>query len=549
MEIALLVCVALLARLIQLDHTPYIDELNHMLAASSLLEDGSLLLTEGGRAYTRGLPLTYAVAGMFRLFGESFVVARIPALIAGVALVLAVFVWVRAHAGRIAGWTAALLLCFSPIAIYQSQQVRFYTLQALLLWLGAAAVYRLSAPPLPSRRRAFGLGLLALFLFLLALQVQILSTVVITAVLLWAVGSAGPAFVRNFSRRHNPLWLAAGVLLTGGAALYLAIASGAAARAYKLFNYVDYWAEPSSRSVRFYHWLFLDQYATLWTLFPLLVLVAAARHPRPALFCTFVFAFGFIFHSFAAWKHERYLFAELPFFFAVCGMAIGQALPWLRRQVEAFLARAGGSRWTGTAGRRLSTVFLAIGLLFAAAANGFSSYTVRMWTVSDGDWAMMNKYRGQSDYAAAAPLLRRLGDSSSVVLASSELKSLYYLGRLDFDLAPEGFARAGNAADSVSPKSNRLWVRSPRRLAQVMGCYPSGLVVIEQDQWRTRIGVLDSTADYLEAHAEAVPVPRAWRLNVFRWTNPRAELSQSCPISRWARMPDSSRRRADAGLP
>ncbi len=535
LEIALLGAAALLARLIQFDHAPHTDELNHMLAASSLLEDGSLLLAEGGREYTRGLPLTYAVAAMFRLFGESLVVARIPALVAGVALVLALFVWVRARAGRIAGWTAALLLCFSPIAIYQSQQVRFYTLQALLLWIGAAAVYRLSAPPLPARRRAVGLGLLALFLFLLALQVQILSAVVIAAVLLWAVGSAGPAFIRSFSKRHHPLWLAAGMLLTGGAALYLAVASGAAARAYELFNYADYWAEPFRGSVRFYHWLFLDQYATLWTLFPLMVLVAATRHPRPALFCTLVFAFGFTFHSFAAWKQERYLFAELPFFFGVCGIAAGQALPWMRRRVEAFLGRAGGPWATSTAARRLTTAVLAIGLLFAAAANGFSSYTVRMWTVSDGDWSMGIPYRGEADWPAAAPLLHRLEDGAAVVLSSSELKSLYFLDRLDFDLASEEFTRTGELTDSISSKSGRLWVRSAERLEEVMRCYPSGLAIVEQTQWRSQLGVAPETADYLQTHADAVPVSPEWRLRVFRWNNPRAELSSSCPVSRWAR--------------
>ena len=45
--------IALVARLIGLHHTPYVDELNHVMAAHSLLARGSLELVPGGEPYTR----------------------------------------------------------------------------------------------------------------------------------------------------------------------------------------------------------------------------------------------------------------------------------------------------------------------------------------------------------------------------------------------------------------------------------------------------------------------------------------------------------------
>ena len=72
--------IALIARLIGLHHTPYVDELNHVMAAHSLLERGTLELAPGGEPYTRARLFTYLVAALFRVFGESLAVARMPAV-------------------------------------------------------------------------------------------------------------------------------------------------------------------------------------------------------------------------------------------------------------------------------------------------------------------------------------------------------------------------------------------------------------------------------------------------------------------------------------
>src|SRR5438128_1338635 len=90
--------VALVVRLIGLHHTPYVDELNHVMAAHSLLARGAMELTPGGEPYTRARLFTYLIAALFRVFGESLVVARMPAVIAGATIVAVLFVWVRSVA-------------------------------------------------------------------------------------------------------------------------------------------------------------------------------------------------------------------------------------------------------------------------------------------------------------------------------------------------------------------------------------------------------------------------------------------------------------------
>ena len=55
------------------------DELYHVLAAKSLLTVGEPILP-GGFLYERCLHYTYLIAGMFRIFGESEAVARVPSV-------------------------------------------------------------------------------------------------------------------------------------------------------------------------------------------------------------------------------------------------------------------------------------------------------------------------------------------------------------------------------------------------------------------------------------------------------------------------------------
>ena len=131
---------------IGLDHLPRNDELYTLLAARGWLIDGVPRIADG--VYDRAQLYTILVAQFLRVFGESLAVARLPSLIAGSLLVVAVFVWTRSVAGNLAAWIAALFVCLSPLTIQMSQYARFYTLFGLLFWLGAVGIYALvEAPP------------------------------------------------------------------------------------------------------------------------------------------------------------------------------------------------------------------------------------------------------------------------------------------------------------------------------------------------------------------------------------------------------------------
>jgi hypothetical protein len=516
LEAALLGLLALVARLIALDHAPYVDELNHVLAARSLLEDGTMRIT-GGAVYERAALFTRLVAEMFRLFGESLVVARVPAVVGGVALVLLLFLWVRSFAGRLAAWLAGLLLCFSPGAIYLSQQCRFYSVHAALFLGGAIALLALLARPRPGGR-TIGLGLLSAVLFLLAWHLQVLTLIGLGGVFLWCAFAISPSLGRRL--RGGPRAARIGVPLAALAILVVAVPSlsGQARAFWRFFHRFDLWAAADSGNFRYYHWLFLEQYATLWTLFPLLALLALRSRGRETTFSLFVFTTAFLVQSLAAWKSERYLFYAMPFFFAVAGTGLAAAIRWLLPSAEGLFSAAPFRRKARTARALGVALLLGIGL-FALAGNGASSITARMLTGGDSDWPFARAYRGEPDWRAASERLRPLLTEGTVLIGSSDLKGIYYFGRLDYCISRDLIEETGGPAPEFHPhwKTGIPLVAEVSSIERIMAEHASGLVVVEKKQLRTKWGVSAAVVDYLEQRTEEIPLPPEWRLRAFRW--------------------------------
>ena len=535
LEGLLVFTLALAVRLIEIGHPPDIDELHHVLAAQSLLTDGTLRIADG-EPYTRAWGFTLLVAWLFHLFGASLVVARIPAVLAGAALVAVLFLWVRSVSGRTAAWASAVLLFFYPPALFYSQLCRFYTLQALLFWGGAVAFYRLLSPPKPKLRSRVALATVGSLSLTLALHLQVITAVGIMGLAGWAALVTGPALLKRSRVERRWFWTSVALTLLGLLAVWALIRSGAASQALALFRYADYWAASNRDSVRFYHWRLLEHFGMLWPLFPVALLVAASARPRPATFCGLIFGVAFVFHSLAAWKHERYLLYAMPMFFAVLGMAIAELIPLARHKVEALLARSLGWRAPG----RLRTVaaggVLSVVALATAAGNGAFSTTFRMLLPSDPAESYRRPFRGYSNWDAAVGQLRSVADSSMVVVSSSNLKALYYLGRFDFDIEAQRLYTADGWLPefSVFRQTGRPAISTPASLALVIGCYPTGLIVVENSQWRQPWGVPPAVADFVAENTDTVFVSEPWQLMAFRWQNPVAARRAACPPLRAA---------------
>jgi hypothetical protein len=418
-----------------------------------------------------------------------------------------------------------MLFCFQPESIYLSQLARFYTIQTLCFFVGATLVYRIVTDRALSRSRALLLAAAAALLFLLALHFQVITIVGIAGVLAWAVADRARA-----SLRRSQLLVAIAVAIIAIALAGLAIRHGAFARQLAMFSYVDQWAAANRHNVRYYHDLFLDQYATLWTLFPLLAILAIYRNGRAALFSLAPFVIAFVAHSLAAWKAERYLFSVMPMFFAIVGIGLAEGAVRVRPAVEGALDWLAGHALSPRARSVCLALVIAFVAGFAAIGNGATSYTIKMFRESDADWQLPQLYRGQPDWDAAHPVLGPAADSAALLISSSELKSLYYLHRVDVLLSGDylGDPRKPGPEFTIFHKLARPVVSTTASLQQLRACYATGLLIAEHGQWRTPWSIQSGVADYIETSMEQVKLPQPTRLIAYRWRTSVPDSTADC---------------------
>jgi 4-amino-4-deoxy-L-arabinose transferase-like glycosyltransferase len=317
------------------NRVPHVDELYHILAAYGVLAEGVPRIADG--LYTRAELFTRLVAGSMALFGDHPLSARLPSLLAGGVLVVAVFLWTRAVAGNLAAWIAAGFLCLAPASAQLFLWVRFYALFALAFWLGAVGAYALATRPWSWPRDAV-LAAGCVVAFALAWHLQPLTLIGLVGIGVWlAVAIVLPWLWRHLatpSRRWG--FLAAGTALAAVAGLVvLSVGSEPLQALWQKYRWSPLHSIEHQNAVWYYHLVMLKDYPTLWSVVPLISLLALAVRPQPALFCTTVFVVILALLSFAGMKDPRYLFFALPFLFVPWGIALASGLTAAGRWVVA----------------------------------------------------------------------------------------------------------------------------------------------------------------------------------------------------------------------
>jgi len=533
---AMVLSVALLFRLLQLNHAPHFDEFYHLLAANSLLGDGDMCIAECLYPYDRGAGFTYLVAGAVGLFGSSLVVARLVSVLAGVLLIAGVFWWSWRAAGTTAAWAAALLLGLSPEAIYVSQFIRFYAWHALLIWIGGAGLFFAVHPT--SRPRSIlrwrlglaGLGVLAL---LGALSLQITTGIAIVGIAAWLLlDPIASWLVREV--RHRPWRVAAsavGVFVVAATAVLIAFRTDLAADLWSRYRAVNMFEVAQAWNTLYYHQLLLETYPTLYSLLPVAFVIALWKRPAAAKYCAGVFGVALVLQSGGGFKGARFLFYAMPFFFAIWGIALATVLPPLvagaRQAMASWLDCGERSRLAATGGALL------LGLVAVSLVGTNSAYvtTIRMATLSDSEFpSHQERYRGRPEWRPAVETIKAISDTADVVVTSASVKALYYLGRSDAELdASHLFTRSGFMPDySLDWRVGRPVIRSAESMARLLSCHSNGLIVIENHAWARDWGVLPENAEYIAENTEELPLPDGSDLRLFRWGPDTHEASEEC---------------------
>lgn len=517
-----LLLLAVGVRLINLDGLPRIDELYTVMAARGWLEHGVPRVGDG--MYERAELYTVLVAQFFRVLGDGLVAARLPGVIASSLLVVAVFLWVRAVSSLPAAWVAALFVALDPLSIQEAQFARFYALHALLFWLAAIGLFALAEQrPTLAARLAVALGSGAALLLALHLQPTTLMGAVGLA--LWLV-VVGPAWLFSGPERRWRWYGLAALAALGLVVVAGLMHSGYGAELWDRYRWTPLHAEAVRNQVWYYHLLQIERYPSLWPLLPFTVLLALAAAPRPALFCTIVFATVFVLLSFGGMKHLNYLYFVYPFLFVLWALALVHAFRALR--ALAANAAAGTLRQLAPtlATRRAPVVLIATGLAFLVLANGA---TARLFLKPLG--IRLTADESAIDWAPAAAALAPRLPRAAVVLTPNDLFALYYLGRYDVAVSPNRLSEQGAEEFALDRRTGRPVIASPASLALILDCYPSGLVVVDDTMYRQSWALTDAMADLLERRTTPLAVTPGVR--AFVWEQPPGDPA-AC-----AALPDS----------
>ena len=504
---------------INLNYTPLFDELYHVLGAQGFLEHGEPRIADG--VYPRAKLFTALVALWFDWFGQSVAVARSISVLTGGILLVCLFTWTRAVAGSWAAWFSTIPFLVSPFAIEMFQYSRFYALQALLFWLGAVATYALTAHR-PSAVRASLLALGAAVCFAGAFYLQITTAIGLIGIALWLIVSVALPWTRALTQKRRRAVLV-GIALVAPILAFLAF-STYGPELISRYRWTPLWAASERNDFWFYHFWLNLYYPSLWPIFPLAALVALAHQPKPALFSVCIFVPALLVTSFGGMKALNYIFYIIPFLFVIWGIAFTSVITGLRNFTIDVASR--GLVAVGIAPKRwLVTTVIACTIGFMLLANTASVRAVAMLAGVTVPPEVVHP-----DWAAAAGPLRPWLDDASVVLTTSDLETLYFLG--DYDVLINR-SRLSEVPDKIEfgrdPRTGRPIVSTPESVALIIDCFPDGLIVTSKHRWRVPHQLDDATADLIIKRTAPLELPRSSQMMAFHWEGPpNSDAQASC---------------------
>ena len=514
-DISILALIALAVRLIGvgIDHHPVGDEMFHVLAAQTWSSEGTLGIADG--FYQRSALFTKFVGLLFTTFGESLVVARLPALVFGIFWTLLLYLWVGRHSGRLAAWIAAVLFCIAPHAIELSLYSRMYTLHGFSFLLGSMVVFSVATHRYTILKNAIFLTI-AITCFGLALHLH-----EITIVGLIALGAAVvlDLLIQN---RH---YFGSKSFIVGGVVVVMFLTAIAAAILYQYWEIFEpLWRKFTTPAfanrgpdIRYYHKLLTSSYPVLWPLLPVAAIVAIYFNPRIGVFCVTLFIIIFVMHSVAGRKAERYIYYGMPFLFAIWGMALAKILPYFNQLLNDISQSLRTKYLKVRHARRFDiafkSLFAFVGIVFIVSG---SDAFVRTIHILNGE----SYYFGVklANWEKTVPRLKPLIESAPVVLTTNFPKTLYYFNRFDIAFSPVIVADIlkGNEG-AIDPRTGRPGISTVDSLQQLFEKYPHGVFVGESSEWRNRLRMTNAAADLLEQRAARVELPVDSRIVAYTW--------------------------------
>jgi hypothetical protein len=427
------------------------DELLHVIGAKSLLESG-VAAVPGKGEYTRAYPITILTAMMFKLFGESEAIARLPFVVINILFVLIGFIFVSKMFDKKIALIFSFFMAFSPFEMQMSRECRMYTTFQLLYFTGAMTFLAGMEPDVfRSFRRLnafkridenFDINLfyllISLALFLLSVYFHPLSfnfvfTALVYSLLMAFVVSTSVGILEAAKSKYSLLLLLLVCVAFSGLSIYIYVYSpNIADEIFDIAFTLPEWAEDTNAFS--YYWdYFVNAYPFFIYSYMLSIFFAIRKYGKRGIFLFASFLPILFMHSFVYTGRisERYLFYVFPFFALGSSFIVCMIFDYLLEVLDAEYSERG----------YISAILLLFCLVPAVYLIG------KPWM--NEARKIHNKY-SWNDWKSVSKELKAIPDDS-VVIATRINTVYYYLGRMpDYNVRKSMFeisakeVRSGN---------------------------------------------------------------------------------------------------------
>ena len=301
------------------------DELYHVIAAKSLLEEGRPFIPLSGD-YTRSLPFTYIVAFFFKVFGVSEFSGRLPSVIFSTLFVIAGFFIVKNLLNRSIGLLFVIVMSLSPFSIELSRECRMYALFQLLyfsmsyfFFIGIENIdhgYSLFRKVESKYEINIVYLLASLFLFICSATIHALTFTFVLVVLFYSFA----LFVYHWKKNgfiqslDSKYFIISTLIICSVTAMYI-IKQGFLEDLYSTATTVPVWVQKKVSNVHYYRYFLSEKYPALFFIYPISVVLMMKEYGKKGFFIFSSFAVLYIFHSFIFERQlNRYIYFIFPFF-------------------------------------------------------------------------------------------------------------------------------------------------------------------------------------------------------------------------------------------
>jgi len=416
----------------------WVDEMNHVVAAQSLLK-GNGAVFPSGLPYDRSLLFTKLVARSFALFGVSEFSARFPSAIFGVlSIPLVFFVAARMFRHVGIGLVAAFLQAFTPFNIGWSRVSRMYAIFQFFFLLAAYAIYEGLES---AREKKSGLRLLQawnLDLFWLAIAVialaiatylQVLSGVLLPGLLLYfLVMVLGVLLAKDFKSALTSKYVFFIVLSLFGVAGIASLAPDILSQAREAMSFSPNWAQYDYVQNPFYYFWFLisNFYFTIAAFFLIGVVVAVAELRKSALYLLSLFIVPLaLLSTLFVLKVERYIFHLFPFYLIIAAYGAVRLFEFAVKTAQESFQRY------SLRSPKLVTLVIAVVFLGILGASDWLRFARKIPSLHAGT----NGAVSHEEWSDACAFVRKQFADGQPVISTLPVAVYYYLGRVDYMMA------------------------------------------------------------------------------------------------------------------